>query len=55
MPGGVNYDLNSLALLMRDWADDPLLAEHHIGLDRQVRSHRQFLIDHRDLGAANPA
>jgi len=26
-PGGVNYDLNSLALLMRDWADDPLFAE----------------------------
>jgi hypothetical protein len=30
MPGGVNYDLNSLALLMRDWADDPLLAEHSL-------------------------
>jgi hypothetical protein len=29
-PGGVNYDLNSLALLMRDWADDPLLAEHSL-------------------------
>lgn len=30
MPGGVNYDLNSLALLMRDWADDALLAEHSL-------------------------
>jgi hypothetical protein len=30
VPGGVNYDLNSLALLMRDWADDPLLAEHSL-------------------------
>ena len=30
MPGGVNYDLNSLALLMRDWADDPLLVEHSL-------------------------
>ncbi|HEX8295296.1 MAG TPA: ATP-binding protein [Chthoniobacteraceae bacterium] len=30
MPGGLNYDLNSLALLMRDWADDPLLAEHSL-------------------------
>ena len=27
-PAASNYDLNSLALLMRDWADDPLLAEH---------------------------
>jgi hypothetical protein len=27
MPGGFNYDLNSLALLIREWADDPLLAE----------------------------
>ena len=26
----MNYDLNSLALLMRDWADDPLLAEHSL-------------------------
>jgi len=28
MPGGFNYDLNSLALLMRDWADDAMLSEH---------------------------
>lgn len=28
MPGGLNYDLNSVALLLRDWADDPLLAQH---------------------------
>jgi hypothetical protein len=27
MPGMANYDLNSLALLIRDWADDPLLAD----------------------------
>jgi hypothetical protein len=30
MPAGVNYDLHSLALLMREWADDPLLAEHSL-------------------------
>ncbi|MEI9893356.1 MAG: AAA family ATPase [Chthoniobacter sp.] len=29
-PGGVNYDLHSLALLIREWADDPLLAEHSL-------------------------
>jgi hypothetical protein len=29
-PGGVNYDLNSLALLMRDWSEEPLLAEHSL-------------------------
>ena len=28
LPGGVNHELHALALLMRDWADDPLLAEH---------------------------
>jgi hypothetical protein len=28
MPGSFNYDLNSLASLMRDWADDPLLSGH---------------------------
>ena len=28
MDGGFSYDLNSLALLMREWAVDPLLTEH---------------------------
>jgi hypothetical protein len=28
VPGSFNYDLNSLASLMRDWADDALLSEH---------------------------
>lgn len=28
--GGLSYDLNSLALLMREWADDPLLVEHSL-------------------------
>lgn len=29
-PSGLNYDLNALALLIREWADDPLLAEHSL-------------------------
>src|SRR5262249_28066544 len=28
LPGAFNYDLNSLALLMRDWASEALLSEH---------------------------
>ena len=28
LDGGLSYDLNSLALLMREWAVDPLLTEH---------------------------
>lgn len=28
LPGSLNYDLNALALLMRDWASETLLAEH---------------------------
>lgn len=28
--GGANYELNALALLIREWADDPLLAEHSL-------------------------
>ena len=28
LPGAFNYDLNSLALLMRDWASEALLFEH---------------------------
>lgn len=27
-PGGTNYDLNALALLMRDWSSEALLSEH---------------------------
>jgi hypothetical protein len=27
IPGSTSYDLNSLALLIRDWSDDPLLAD----------------------------
>jgi hypothetical protein len=30
LPGALNYDLNALALLMRDWASDTLLAGHDI-------------------------
>lgn len=30
MPGGLNYDLNALAVLMRDWASDELLARHQL-------------------------
>ncbi len=30
VPGMANYDLNSLALLIRDWADDPLLADYSL-------------------------
>ena len=28
--GGVNNEVNSLALLMRDWSEDPMLAEHSL-------------------------
>src|SRR5262249_28470892 len=28
LPGGLNYDLNALALLLRDWATDELLVQH---------------------------
>src|SRR6185503_8136851 len=28
VPGGLSYDLSALALLMRDWSADTLLAEH---------------------------
>jgi hypothetical protein len=30
LPGALNYDLNALALLMRDWAADTLLVEHDL-------------------------
>ena len=30
LPGSLNYDLNALALLMRDWANDSLLIEHDL-------------------------
>jgi hypothetical protein len=30
LPGALNYDLNALALLMRDWASDTLLAGHDL-------------------------
>jgi hypothetical protein len=30
MPGSLNYDLNALALLMRDWSSDALLARHQL-------------------------
>lgn len=30
LPGGLDYDLNALALLMRDWASDTLLIEHDL-------------------------
>ena len=28
LPGALNYDLNALAMLIRDWASDELLAQH---------------------------
>ncbi len=27
--GGLSYDLNAVALLIRDWASDPLITQHH--------------------------
>lgn len=30
LPGSLNYDLNALALLMRDWASDDALARHSL-------------------------
>jgi ATPase family associated with various cellular activities (AAA) len=30
IPGALNYDLNALALLMREWASDPLLTSHSL-------------------------
>lgn len=30
LPGALNYDLNALALLMRDWASDSLLTEYDL-------------------------
>ncbi|NJK90844.1 MAG: ATP-binding protein [Blastochloris sp.] len=30
VPGSLNYDLNALALLMREWATDPLLTSHSL-------------------------
>jgi len=30
LPGALNYDLNALALLIRDWATDDLLARHQL-------------------------
>jgi hypothetical protein len=30
LPGALNYDLNALALLMRDWASDTLLSGHDL-------------------------
>lgn len=30
LPGALNYDLNALALLMRDWSTDSLLTEHDL-------------------------
>ncbi len=30
LPGSLNYDLNALALLMRDWATDTLLTSHQL-------------------------
>ncbi|MBV9469619.1 MAG: ATP-binding protein [Abitibacteriaceae bacterium] len=30
LPGALNYDLNALALLMRDWSIDSLLTEHDL-------------------------
>ena len=30
MPGGLNYDLNALAVLMRDWSSDELLSRHQL-------------------------
>jgi len=30
LPGALNYDLNALALLLRDWASDDLLIEHRL-------------------------
>ena len=34
---------------------DPLLAEHDVGLDRQVRGQRQLLVDHRHAARARLA
>ena len=30
LPGALNYDLNALALLMRDWSSDSLLTQAHL-------------------------
>ena len=30
LPGALNYDLNAMAMLIRDWASDELLAEHDL-------------------------
>jgi hypothetical protein len=30
LPGALNYDLNALALLLRDWATDDLLSQHSL-------------------------
>ncbi|MEZ5330022.1 MAG: ATP-binding protein [Verrucomicrobiales bacterium] len=30
LPGGLNYDLNAMALLVREWASETVLAEHQL-------------------------
>lgn len=50
LPGALNYDLNALALLMRDWSNDTLLTEQHLATFLVVEN----LIDLHPLLANNP-
>ncbi|MHA3774285.1 ATP-binding protein [Verrucomicrobiota bacterium sgz303538] len=50
MPGALNYDLNAMALLLRDWSSEALLAEHTLA----TFLYTENLSDLHPLLTANP-